>query len=208
MRYATCAVLSAVLARSCSSRLWAEESHWWWPFGGDDQSNQVPVSTAPPAATPTVAPAESESWFAWPSMPELSWPELPFGSDEATTNPTTPIPTNPNPNLRRRREGIGKAAQMQRNRWAQARQQAATPPTDGSGWEMMTESARRVGESTRNAWDKTVDFVTPGEKSAQPPVAAQPPRESWWSRMRGNSATETEGPRTVTEWMAQERLDP
>jgi len=201
MRHATCAVLSALLALSCSGPLMAEESTWWWPFGGDDTSSQVAVSTAPTTPSPSVATGESDSWFSWPAMPEISWPELPFGSEADGTNPQ--------PARRPRRYGMGKAAQSHRNRWAQNQQQAVTPTSDTSPWEMMTESARRVGESTRNAWDKTVDFVTPGEApTTPPPIAAQTQRPSWWSRLRGGDAAEPQGPRTVTEWMAQERLDP
>jgi hypothetical protein len=90
MRYATCAVLSAVLALSCTNPLSAEEAQWWWPFGGDDQATQSSVAAPPSAPTQSVAPAEPESWFTRPTMPEWSWPEWTLGSDEAATAPTTP----------------------------------------------------------------------------------------------------------------------
>lgn len=62
-----------------------------------------------------------------------------------------------------------------------------------------------MSESTRKAWHKTVDWVTPGDGTEAQVVSE--PRESWWARMWG-SKEKQEGPQTVTEWMAQDRLDP
>lgn len=199
MRLATCAVFGAVLTMFSTGNLRAEEPAWWWPFGSDDASAHESASGARHSPSPSVAP-ESDSWFSWSGLSDWSWPELPFGNDEPATDT--------NSERRRRRYGVGKAAQMHRNRWAQNRSQTATPTDDASPWEMMTESARRVGESTRNAWHKTVDLVTPGDESDEAPVIRQAARDSWWDRLRGNSSPQTQGPQTVTEWMAQERLDP
>jgi hypothetical protein len=187
-------VLGAVLSLFCSGQILAEESQWsWWPFGDRDTAAQPPVATAPPIQTQPNAAATSESWLARPSLPKMSLPDLPFGDDADSANP----------GQRRQRARLGKAPQSRRNTWAQP--EAA--PSDTSPWEAMSNGAHRVGESTRSAWHKTVDIFTPGD-SSQPPVIGQAPRQSWWSRMRGSAEPPQDGPRTVTEWMAQERLDP
>jgi hypothetical protein len=60
--------------------------------------------------------------------------------------------------------------------------------------------------STRHAWDKTINFVTPGDSAETAPVASER-KSSWWHSMWG-SEEKQEGPQTVTEWMAQDRIDP
>ena len=60
--------------------------------------------------------------------------------------------------------------------------------------------------STRHAWDKTVDFVTPATTPKRPSSLPKRSR-SWWKRMWGSDENK-EGPQTVTEWMAQDRIDP
>ena len=68
--------------------------------------------------------------------------------------------------------------------------------------------ASRIGRGPMSSGQRsTIDAITPGD-SASAPVAQQAPSQSWWSRMRGAPDPQPEGPRTVTEWMAQERLDP
>jgi hypothetical protein len=100
-----------------------------------------------------------------------------------------------------RRDNFGKPSHVsrRRNSWAQppAETTAATPGP--STWNKVTES-------TRSAWHKTVEFVTPGD-AADASVASNEPRDSWWHRM-WSSNEQPQGPQTVTEWMAQDRLDP
>jgi hypothetical protein len=74
----------------------------------------------------------------------------------------------------------------------------AMPDTTKSPWKSMSDG-------TKNAWHKTVDWVTPGDGSDVAAVKSEP-RVSWWDRMWGGE--EEQGPETVTEWMAQDRLDP
>ncbi|MEX2092121.1 MAG: hypothetical protein WD971_05560, partial [Pirellulales bacterium] len=86
------------------------------------------------------------------------------------------------------------------NTWAQQPASTTTEAPSSSPW-------HSVSEGTRTAWHKTVDFVTPGDGSDTPVVRSEP-QESWWQRMWGSEEEKNEGPQTVTEWMAQDRLDP
>jgi hypothetical protein len=93
-----------------------------------------------------------------------------------------------------------------RNAWMGQDPAAAQP----SPLRAVTDGARRVGESTRAAWDKTVDVLTPGEDPSRSSsrIARREPRPAWWKRMFSVEDSQPQGPQTVTEWMAQERLDP
>lgn len=83
-------------------------------------------------------------------------------------------------------------------------------PESASPWQVVTEGTHRLGESTRNAWHKTVDALTPSSMKANaPPAPRTARREPLWRRALGLGEEEKpEGPQTVTEWMAQERLNP
>jgi hypothetical protein len=74
----------------------------------------------------------------------------------------------------------------------------------------MKDGAVRVRHSTKNAWDRTVDVLTPGSSetstSARSSIAQRQVRPPFWKRMLGEE--EKKGPETVPEWMAQERLNP
>ena len=187
-----------VIVSSCGYGFAEEPPSWWWPFGKWDEP--APGETAPttkPAPT-TVKPDVSEPWR--PSMPKFKWPDF-----------STPSEPRTEPRAQRPRSAThGRPAQMRnRNAWAQPSTGRAEPesPSTSSTWDPLAESARRLGQSTRSAWQKTVDALVPGE----PPDAAvtpRVPRVSWWSRMWGAEEPRPAGPRTVTEWMAQDRLDP
>ena len=97
------------------------------------------------------------------------------------------------------------AAPDARNVWAQP----APQPARRSALAVVKQGAQRVGNGTRAAWHKTVDVVTPGNSAASPQVATGPAKPSIWQRMFGqDEPPPQQGPRTVTEWMAQDRLDP
>ena len=212
-------MLGVVLASHCCGRVWAEETKSsWWPFGAKEEAAAPVDSTTPPvateAATDVAASAEAaaaatdeDSWFKWPTLPELSWPSFSSEKEEGTT----PISPEEAPKAARRPVSrYGRTARPTRNGWA--KKDPAEQPTDpaASPWQAMTAGARRVGDSTSAAWQKTVDAVTPGESTpaaTSAPVAQQKPAKSWWNWW-GSAETEPEGPRTVTEWMAQDRLDP
>jgi hypothetical protein len=141
-----------------------------------------PLVHDPPASVP----AES-SWFPKPSWPAVNMPEL--------SRPRLPrpqfLPSEP-------------SAGPSRNSWY-------VPPAESrrsSPWQAMKGGAHRVGQGTRAAWSKTVDVLTPWSNRESRHVAHRQPKPPLWKRALGIAEEEPQGPRTVTEWMAQERLNP
>lgn len=204
MRYMTHAALGALLSTVlCSTNFGtaaraAEEKPWWHlGMGKDATTEPAPSVTPAPTMTPAmpdITPVEEESWLKWPSMPK-------FGDRETTVvEQQAPATTAATPQ-RGLRNPFGKPHYSERpkNTWAQ--QPASTTSTDAtkSPWKSMSDG-------TKNAWHKTVDWVTPGDGSDVAAVQSEP-RVSWWDRMWGGEE-EQQGPETVTEWMAQDRLDP
>jgi hypothetical protein len=72
-------------------------------------------------------------------------------------------------------------------------------------------SARKVGDGTKKAWEGTKEIFTfGGSKTEQPAarVASAEKSPSMWKRMFGGGKEEQpEGPSTITEWMAQPRVE-
>ena len=198
MRRSTLAMLGVLLAVTNCGYGFAEESpSWWWPFGKWDEPTPGETAPAAIAAPRTVEPDASKPW--WPTTPKFAWPDF--------SGPSSPQAA---PSARRTRSATyGKPAAMRkRNAWAQPNANRGEPESPvSSPWETVTNGAHQLGESTRNAWHKSVDALVPGE-SADAVAAQREPRSSWWSRMWGAEERKPEGPRTVTEWMAQDRLDP
>jgi len=212
MRYSTRAILGMLLATIMVSTGVAEEvsSTPWWHFGmGQSAPDAQPSMTAAPTlspsqslappiigstptgSTPTAPVTEDKRWIKWPTMPKLKW-------TETTVTEVSPSDlSQPKP----RRDPFGKPSlrPRPRNAWAQPPAGATAATPGPSAWDKVTES-------TRSAWHKTVAFVTPGD-AAGTSVANNQPRDSWWHCM-WSSNEEAEGPQTVTEWMAQDRLDP
>jgi hypothetical protein len=207
MRYAasctSCTLLLLVTATALSAQ---ETKAPWWHFGRDEQpstlqSNVTPAPTLTPAPE-TITPIEQDSWFAWPSMPQWHWPQFASEGDATVTDmPAAEAPVTSGGRASRSWNPLGKTAHRTRprNTWAQQPASSATEAASESPWQSMKAS-------TRSAWDKTVDFVTPGDE-AETAVVASKPRSSWWKRMWGSDES-NEGPQTVTEWMAQDRIDP
>jgi hypothetical protein len=180
----------------------AEESKFsWWPFSRGDEVASAPAVATAPTPPPPTTPIEAPT-FRWPSLPKWGFPEMTI-PDESPLTTSQELP---------KRSRFGKPAFGQsrptRNTWAQPPGSPNPPAPTTSPWQAMTNGARRVGDGTRSAWKKTVDFVMPGEELPTPRVAQAQPSESWWTRMWGSKEETSEGPQTVTEWMAQDRLDP
>jgi hypothetical protein len=208
MRYSTRAMLGMLLATIVATTGVAEEpASPWWHFGmGKSAPETEPSMTAAPTLTPSqtiLPPTMGTTVGPTAATPEaddkrwLKWPTLPKWSETTVTEVSSSELSQPKP----RRDHFGKPAHRARSRnaWAQPPATATAAAPGPSTWS-------KVSESTRNAWHKTVDFVTPGEP-ADTSVANNQPRDSWWHRM-WSSNEEAEGPQTVTEWMAQDRLDP
>jgi hypothetical protein len=198
-----------VVVASCCDAAAARSGSRWWPFGGDNDAPSQPqaeaagsgmasAGQAAPQGSSAYLPDEEPEpgWMIDSPLAKVSWPRLHL--------PEMPKPRMPQ--LWPQKSEVEAA----RNAWVEHDPQAAQP----SALQAVTDGAKRVGASSRAAWDKTVDALTPGESSdhtssriarrdERRPQAARPP---WWKRMFG--AEEPQGPQTITEWMAQERLDP
>lgn len=202
MQRSTHAIFGVLLAVAHCGYGFAEESpSWWWPFSRGDAETQA---TTPPATTPVPSTAEPAATDApWPALPKFQWPDF-----------SAPHRTHSVPRAQRARAATrGKPATMRRrNAWAQSQPNIQNGETElrspSSPWQTVTDGAHRLGESTRTAWHKTVDVLVPSGDPADAAATQREPRVSWWRRMWGAEEPKPEGPRTVTEWMAQERLDP
>ena len=204
MRRSTHALLGVLLAVANCGYGFAEQSpSWWWPFGKgeeDSQSTSAPAARTTPVARPAPTTVETDSDEAWwPSMPKFQWPDF-----ESPSGPHSAPRAN-----RARSSSYGRPAEMRkRNAWAEPQASRTEQSPAGSPWESVTNGTQKLGESTRNAWHRTVDVLVPGDPADAAAAAPREPRVSWWSRLWGAEEPRSDGPRTVTEWMAQERLDP
>ncbi len=94
-----------------------------------------------------------------------------------------------------------------RNSWVQKTPASPNP----SPLQPLTDGAHKVAQSTKRAWHKTVNALTPGEPTASRSdssrIAQHEVDTPWWKRMFGAKA-EVQQPQTIPEWMAQKRLDP
>jgi hypothetical protein len=197
MRQLTIAVLSTLLIVATCGYCCAEESSsWWWPFDGGE--NDTPAATPPATAGQQLPTASKDSDAWWPTMPKLSWPESKIASGPHSA---------PREASARKASRGRPTATRQRNSWARSRAEPTKPAESDSPWKTVTDGAHKLGQSASGAWHKTVEVMKPGV-TTDPRVARREPKVSWWSRMWGAEEAQPQGPRTVTEWMAQERLDP
>jgi hypothetical protein len=205
MRPIFLALLVVLLIESSSSRMaTAEQASSWWPFGRANDEQSSPFDAAEGAAvapdtemdqpemTPDPGSAEPEArWMIDSPFAKVSWPRLHMPE----------ISRPPMPRFLAKRTEVD----AQHNAWME-QEPDVTPP---SPWESVTDGFKRAGDSTRAAWHRTVDSLTPGGSEATPSSrVAREGGQSWWNRMFAPEEPEREGPQTVTEWMAQERLDP
>ena len=207
MRYTTRPVLGALLAVVLGSYSFAEETKApWWHFGMSKDAPRASESVTPAPtvtpASPVVTPVEEESRFTWPSLSKMNW----FGSASKNKTPATDpfstrAPVASESQSRQPGTNFGKPILRirPRNTWAQQPASTTSAAPSASPWQAVTEG-------TRTAWRKTVDFVTPDE-SSEAPVVADDQQPSWWQRM-WDPEEKNEGSQTVTEFMAQDRLDP
>jgi hypothetical protein len=228
MRSTACALLLFVLvgANCCGPASAQETGFWRWPFGrkanaepaaGEMSPGSIsginptaPPSTVSPATMPQGAapaagaqaplspdanpPVSAQRWMYESPTSKVGWPRLHMPEF------ALPKPRLPRPQFWPREEQVNDA----RNAWVQDNADPGRP----SPVQAVKQGAQRVGASTRRAWHKTVDVLTPGDSSGvtSSRVARQEVKPPFWKRMLGSE--EPDGPRTIPEWMAQERLDP
>lgn len=225
MRHTARALVGIVLVASCSQNLAAAEATWrWWPFGHREEAKVAqPPSVAAPSTTPPVRPQVNSTAGATApsglqSAPPVAPPaQLPSTSADVATDdhwmlksPTGKVswPHLTKPKLPQ--TGIWSqkpAADATRNSWADK-----TPVTPKpSPLKPITDGAQKVSKSTKAAWHKTVDALTPGEatpsRSSGDRIAKREVKPSLYQRMFGPEP-ESKGSQTVPEFMAQQRLDP
>ena len=184
----------------------AEPGSRWWPFGRREvEESQPPASVA---SSRTTAPSPVGQQAPLPQEPADDQPEQRWMIDSPMAKVSWPrihlpeVPSLQRPQFWPKKSDVDAA----RNAWAEQNPTATQP----SPLQAVADGARRVGDSTRAAWHKTVDAITPGDSSDgnNSRIARRQARPPFWKRMFGAEQWQPEGPQTVTEWMAQERLDP
>ncbi len=213
MRY-TSYITSVVLLLICCPAIAAAEGagSWLWPFGGQKQTDDTPAATAAVAPTtttvvPTVPTTPTTS--ATPTVPTMA-PSQSVADSELTSGGPVKLPDIRLPHYEPRLPTFAlprlwpkdDEADDARNAWAKP----SDSPEQNSPWKMVKDGAHRLGTGTRNAWDKTVDVLNPFDNADQP-VAHHQPRSTLWNKLFP-ADNEPQRARTITEWMAQERLDP
>jgi hypothetical protein len=204
------AILFVVFGR-CQATA-AESGSRWWSFGrGSEASLSQPPAVAPntPASPypdtaqhttppPTIDAEPEQRWMIESPFAKVSWPRI-----HMPEMPKPRLPSWPKKSDAGARPDAGSVA---RNSWVEKNPEAKDP----SPLQAMSDGARRVRQSTRSAWDKTVAALTPGDETDSPSsrVTRREVRPPFWKRMFASEPQHQEGPQTVTEWMAQERIDP
>lgn len=193
MRQSKLFLLSVSLMLCCCRMAAAEESSWgWlWPFGHDEPAEQPYPTTGEPVAHPTARATDRAALKQKPGRRRVG----------------SAVSQRPDFELPKVKLWPGKSEVDQtHNAWTEKK----ADPESASPWQVVTEGTERLGESTRNAWHKTVDVLTPEYLKSHPqPTERVAQRTPIWKRALGLGEEEKpEGPQTVTEWMAQERLNP
>ncbi len=219
MRHAARRMLGVCLVVGCCSHnVRAEESKSrWWPFGGDDKVQAAePTTTAPvvpppivastpsqgstEAELPDVGPVKDRPWMIESPLAKVSWPEL------RMPKMAIPKPQMPRPSF----WSADSQAEDKKNSWVEK----APDPASPSPLQSVKNGAHTVTEGTKTAWRKTVNAITPGDESAgktesNPRMAHRDPaaKPSMWDRITGKEEPKPEGPRTISEWMSQDRVE-
>jgi len=192
MRQTGLITLSVLVMFSCRPAA-AEESSWgWlWPFGQEKQAEQPYPTTDTPAARPARRTSGRATLRRHTPQRHETGKSKPLFSDFEIAMPHIwPDKSE---------------AEETRNAWTGT----SAEPESASPWQVVTDGTQRLGESTRNAWHKTVDVLTPEYlKADSQPAPRMAQRDPFWKRAFGFGEEEPKDPQTVTEWMAQERLNP
>ena len=220
MRHIARALGSVVLVIGCTRNLAAADSTGskWWPFGRHDGAVEAKVAQPPSLGTAGSTPLATPRTSGVPSAPLAKQTQLPNAPADAAPKerwmfksrtgkvswPHLTKPQAPSTGLFAEKKPTADAA---RNSWAE---QTPAPPKP-SPLKPITDGARKVSTSTKNAWHKTIDALTPGDPTPAPRngsrIAKRDVEPSFWKRMFG-AQPEPQGSQTVPEFMAQRRLDP
>ena len=207
-----------MLVTCCSQTPASAETKGWWPFskGAETKVVQPPAVTAPGATRPTQRPAGTLAQL--PAAPSQAQSPLPSTSADATEKehwmfsspkgkvswPKLTKPHFPTTGLFAEKP----AADATRNSWAET---TPTPPKP-SPLKPITDGAHKVSMSTKAAWHKTVDALTPGDPTTAPRGSSariakrDAAKPSLWSRMFGPEP-EPQGSQTMPGFIAQQRVE-
>lgn len=220
MRHTLCSLFGlALLVCTSLDANAAEAGSRWWPFGHKEEAE---VTQAPPAAA---TPAPSTSPLLTPykgdtaahfgaTAPLAPQTQAPAVQPEATPKEhwmlSSPKGKVGWPQLNKPKMPSALAAKKPpvdatRNSWAE---QPVTPKP--SPLQPIKNGASKVGKSTKAAWHKTVDALTPGEPEPSRPagarIAKKEAKPSMWKRMWGETPEPT-GSQTMPGFIAQQRVD-
>ena len=224
MRHISRALVGVVLVACCSQTPASAESKGWWPFS---KGAETKVVQPPAVAAPSTSPLPAQ-------RPSGTLAQLPAAPSQAPLNPQSPLPSTSadaaekehwmlsspkgkvgwpkltKPHLPKTGLFAEKpATDATRNSWTET-----TPPyPKPSPLKPITDGAHKVSKSTKAAWHKTVDALTPGEPAPAPrgssariakrDAAAKP---SVWKRMFGPDP-EPQGSQTMPGFIAQQRVE-
>jgi hypothetical protein len=219
MRHTLCALVGVTLV-ACSTQdlAAAEAGSKWWPFGRRDDANVAQPSAVAPSGAGMLTQPQPNSAAAplgvAPSAPLAPQSQLPSALAETSPNEdwmfSTPKgkvgwPQLNKPQLPSAFSSRKPAADATRNSWVE---QPVTPKP--SPLKPITDGAQKVGKSTKAAWQKTVDALTPGEstpsRTSGARIAKRDTQPSFWQRLMGEKE-EPQGSQTMPGFIAQQRVD-
>jgi hypothetical protein len=147
---------------------------------------QAPATQFPKATNNADRPPLVESPFPkikWPTMKMPAWPRSSANKSQLDANQAQPE-TPP------------------RNAWVEKPPEPPKP----SPLESVKNGAHRVADSTRSAWRKTVDAVTPGEQDHRSGsrIASRDVKPPFWQRMMGAEEPQRDE-QTISGFVGQPR---
>jgi hypothetical protein len=168
----------------------------------------LPQSDLPKAATARVA---APIYATQEQAPATQFPQNPKEADRlpffGAPLPTIQWPKAPTWPLSSKRSSPPAATQAQtdsppRNAWVEKPPEPPKP----TPLQSVKNGAHRVADSTRNAWRKTVDAVTPGDQDHRTGarIASRDVKPPFWQRMMGTQETERDE-QTVSGFVGQPR---
>lgn len=219
MRHSLRVLLSvSIIAAGQAAR--GEESRWkWWPFSsGVEDTVPAPSSSTAAAAgpqhlaehTPAASPTTNERVASAAEAPLADYPVTSAPSDSpplADTpfpkftwpKPPVTIPRPQLPQLWPNRHQVDDT----RNAWVGK----SIEPERPSPLQAVRNGAHRVAASTRSAWHKTVDTLTPGSRTQHhtgPRIAQRDVPPPFWKRMFTAEPERQDNP-TISGFVGQPR---
>ncbi len=165
-------LLGLLLAACCCPATTAAEQSGLrlWPFRGDRVDDSpltgnslgpktpatttggasAAMSSQPPTTSYTTDALPEQHWMFQSPLARVSWPRIHM------PELSLPKPNLPRPQIWPRKSEVDDA----RNGWVQNSPDSARP----TPLQAMQQGAQRVGNSTRTAWRKTVDALTPARR--------------------------------------------